>query len=166
MEAADREDPFQHVGRLIRIRLVEHALVAGPDSAGLVRVDSRDNENLVCDFVLNGAQTGDIVDDGILVVCGAGADDEQAAAVLSFENILQHFIALCLELFDFSADRVFFLDLFRGRKLSVKTHVHLFHNNTPYAVRFFCSGIILYHQRENYSTILFCFKAIKGEPDK
>ena len=73
------------------------------------------------------------------MVCGAGADDEQAAAVLSLENILQHFIALCLELFDFFADRVLFLDLFRGRKFSVKTHIHLFHNNFSFNCRdYYC----------------------------
>ena len=30
---------------------------------------------------------------------------------------------------------------------------------------FSCPGIILYHQREDYSTILFCFKAIKNGLD-
>ena len=62
---------------------MEHTFVAGADGPRLVRVDARDDEDLVCYSVLELAQTQDVVDHRVFVVGGAGADDQEETVVLA-----------------------------------------------------------------------------------
>ena len=64
----DGDEALEHVGRGARVRLVEHALVAGARGAGLVGVDAGHDDYLVGHLLLHPAQARDVVDHGVLPV--------------------------------------------------------------------------------------------------
>ena len=106
---------------------MQHALVAGPDCAGLVRINSGNYDDLVSHFILDIAQSRYVLDDRILVIRGARADDQKTPWVSSLEDVLNDLISLRFELLYFLPDRILLLHLERSRQLSVEYHIHFFH---------------------------------------
>ncbi len=81
MELPDGNQPLEHIRGGVGVRLVEHTLVARTGGPGLVGVDPRDDEQLVFHLFLDGDQTGDIIQNAVLPVGRAGADDQGQTAV-------------------------------------------------------------------------------------
>jgi len=75
------------VGGPVGVGLVEHALVAVARRAGLVGVDARDDEDLFGDALLDAAEAGNVVDDGVFAVRGARPDDEEEAGGGAREDV-------------------------------------------------------------------------------
>ena len=81
MELPDGNQAFQHIRGGVGVRLVEQTLVARAGGPGLVGVDTRDDEQLVFHLFLDGDQAGDIIQNAVLPVGRAGADDQGQTAV-------------------------------------------------------------------------------------
>ena len=71
------DEPCHEIGLFLGIGLVDDALVALPGGAGLVGVDSGNQYQLVLHLVVHLRKAAYVVADGVLVVCGTGADDDQ-----------------------------------------------------------------------------------------
>ena len=113
VEAADGDDALEHVGLFARVGLVEHALVARAVGARLVRVDARDDQDLILDLFLQGDEAADIVHHAVLAVGRAGADDEHQAAVTPVEDRAHLFHARLTHLGDLFRDGELFFNVHR-----------------------------------------------------
>ena len=81
------DDPGQHVFLPFGIGLVGHALVAHPDGPGFVGVDPGNDVQGIFHLFLDFGQTVAIVHHSVLIVRGAGTDDQQKAAVFPGEDV-------------------------------------------------------------------------------
>ena len=98
VHAADGLDAFHHILIAFRVWLVEHAFVAFADGSRLIRVDSWHNEELVLHFVSDFRKACAVVEDGRLIVCRAGADDEEKSVVFAGHDVLDGFVSFCFQL--------------------------------------------------------------------
>ena len=103
---------------------MQQSLVACAGRAGLVGIDARDDENFVLDLLLHLAQTADIIQHRVGVICRAGADNEQEPVILAGEDIADDLGAFFYDLLHFRRDRIHFFRFLRNRQLSFKFHVH------------------------------------------
>ena len=92
------DDACQHILAFFRIRLMEHSLIADALGPWLVRIDSRNDENLILDLLLHLHKAGHIFQHRILAVGRARPDDKKKAIILSIENILDDPVAFLLHL--------------------------------------------------------------------
>ena len=77
---------LKQVGGSLGVGVVEKTLVAGALGAGLIGVDARDDDQLVLDLVGHDGKTGHVVQDRVLAIGRAGANDQQATRVLAAHN--------------------------------------------------------------------------------
>ena len=75
-----------------RIRLVYDTFIAFSGGAGLIGIDPGNEDQTVCYFFLEACQAGYVVTDRVLVVCRAGADDNQKFIGFSGENTADLFV--------------------------------------------------------------------------
>ena len=94
VQLADGDDTLEQVGLCARVGLMKNSLVAVAGRTGLVGVDTGDDVDTVDDLVLKPAQTRDVVDNAVLVVCRAGSDDKQETIVLAGEYLLYLVVSL------------------------------------------------------------------------
>ena len=125
----DRDDPCQHVFRLLRIRLVQHSFVSDAFCARLVRIDPRNDEDFVFHLLLHTGKSCHVLQNSIFPVRGAGTDNQQKPFVLPCKDIFDFLIPFLFKLFNALGKRVLVLQLLRNRKLPHKFHLH-FHNNS------------------------------------
>ena len=78
------DEAVEHVGLLLRVRLVEHTLVASAGGAGLVGVHPGNDENTLLHPLRRVPQPGHVVEDAVLPIRRAGPDDEQEPLVFRF----------------------------------------------------------------------------------
>ena len=97
MKLPDSDDTAQHVLLFLRIRLVQHALVAEAHRTRFVCVDSRHDKYLVLHLILNISQTSDILHYRILIVRRTRSDDQQKLVRLARKNILELPVTVCSE---------------------------------------------------------------------
>ena len=130
------QDTFEKVRSLIRIRLVEHALIAFTRRSRLIRVDTRNDDDLVLYLFLQRTKAGDIVDNGIFIIRGAWSDDEHEFIRETFNDSL--YFSLCIDdcLFHLGRNGIDLLDLLRKRQFF---HIFRVHSVSPSTVicRFF-----------------------------
>ena len=124
VELADGDDALEHIGPVLGVRLVKHALIAHAGRARLVGVDPRHDENAVLDPLLYFAQAIEIVQHAVLPVGRAGADDQQQTVVLAAEDRLLLPQPLFVSARHLGCQRVELLDLLRDRELADKFQVH------------------------------------------
>ena len=124
MQITDGDDTLEHIGTLVGIGLVEHALVAVARGAGLVGVNAGDDHDLIGHTVLYTAQSSDVIQHRLAVVCRAGADDEQEFIRFAAEDTGNLLIARRLDGRQLLADGVFCLDINRHGQFSVEMHIH------------------------------------------
>lgn len=75
VELADGDQAFQKIRLFLRVRLVEHALVAFACCPGFIGIDTRYHNDFVSNLLLNPCQTVNIFHDRLFTVSGAWADN-------------------------------------------------------------------------------------------
>ena len=126
VELADGDDALVEVGLLLRIRLVHHALVAVAGGAGLVGVDSGDEDEPVLHLFLYLCQTVHIITDRVLAVRGAGPHDHQELVAVSRKYVADLLVSLCFQCRQLRGQRELLLDLVRGRQDAYILKSHIF----------------------------------------
>ncbi len=121
----DADDARQHVLGFLRIRLMEHSLVAQTDGAGLVRVDTGNDEDLVLDLVGDFCHTIHVVQNSVFPISRTRADHKDEFFLLALEDVLDFLVSLLLRLGDFRSDRELFLYFKRSGKLALEIHCHI-----------------------------------------
>ena len=94
---ADSDNTAQHILFTLGRRLVQHTLIAYADSTRLVGVQTRYDKNFVLHLFLQLGQTINIVQHSVLVIAGAGTDNQQKAVILACKNILYSLVTLQLQ---------------------------------------------------------------------
>ena len=84
----DGDDARQHILFPRGIGLVEHSLVADALGPRLVRIDSGDDKYLFLHLLLDPGKPCHIVEDRVLPVRGAGADDKKESLIPAEDDIL------------------------------------------------------------------------------
>lgn len=96
MHMADGVQALCHTWPLLRVRLMEHALVAVTGGTRLVGVDTRYDNKTVFGLFLDIDQAAGVVQDRILVIGGTRSDDDQKFVAFSADNpsLLPHHVLL------------------------------------------------------------------------
>ena len=128
---AHGDDAFEQVGLCVGIGLMDKTLVTVTGGARLVRVDARDDQQLVGHFLLHGHQARNVVEDAVLVVRRTRTDDERHLVAFAFEDGFQLRSALLDHAGQLARQRIHFLRLHRDRKLPLEIHVHHVHAGKP-----------------------------------
>ena len=124
VELPDRDDPLEHIRPLLRIRLVEQALVAVSGRSRLIRIYPRNDQDPVLHFFLHSGEPLHIVEHAVLVVRGAGSDDQQELVALSREDLLDLRVAFFLDPAYVPCEGIHLLHFHRYSKFSLKFHIH------------------------------------------
>ena len=77
MHLADRYQSCEHVRCLFWIRLMDHTFVTLTGSTRFIRINARNDQNLVCYFVLYFAQAKKIIADRILIISRTWTNDRK-----------------------------------------------------------------------------------------
>lgn len=112
---ADCDDAAEHILLALRVRLMQHALVADADRARLARVEARHDEDLVLDLFLHRNKAVHVIEDSLFIIRRARTDDEQEAVVLARDDIRDFLVALHLDLLDTVIYRKLLHELLRCR---------------------------------------------------
>lgn len=99
---------------LFGIRLGNHSLVAFSGGAGLVGVDTGDQDQLVLHLLVHLGKSCYIVAHGICIVCGTGTDDDQKFIALAGKDLSDLGVSLFLQRRNGGRDGILFADLGRG----------------------------------------------------
>ena len=145
---ADGVKTLSHARTLLRIRLMEHALVAVTGGTRFVGVDTRYNDKTVFGLFLNIDQAAGVIQNCVFVICGTRSDEYQELITFSADDFFYFFITFCFASYELRRKRELLFDLCRGRQLVYEFECHncspRFVNNAPQqAVRQF----VCYHDR-------------------
>ena len=121
---ADGVQALCHTWPLLRVRLMEHALVAVTGGTWLVGVDTRYDNKAVFGFFLDIDQAAGVVQDRILVIGGTRSDDDEKFIAFSADNLLNFFITFSLVGNELRRKRELFLDLCRSRQFVYEFECH------------------------------------------
>ena len=124
VQAAYRHKSAKHIGRCVRVALVEHPLIPDTGRARLVGVNAGDYKDLILHLFLHLAQTHDIIEHGVLAVGGAGTDDKYKAVVITGEHAAYLGIVFRLFLFHLLGEGIHIHDLLGGGKSAFEFHIH------------------------------------------
>ena len=122
---ADGHEPLEDIRIGDRIGLMEHALVSSSGSAGLVGIDTGDDDDLVLDLVLDGTQASYVVEHRILPVCGTRADNKYQLVGLTAQNVTDLLVIKFLGFQPLVRGRIHFLYFLGVEKLPLENHVHM-----------------------------------------
>ena len=122
---ADGDDAVQQVGRLVGAGLVQHPLVARARRARLVGVDARDDDEPFGELLLQGHEAGDVLADGIFVICRAGPDDDDEFIRLAREHVADGGVARGLDGGKLRREGELRLEFVRRGERRVLPHRHL-----------------------------------------
>ena len=75
VQAADRADPGEHIGPLLRVRLMQHALIALTRRTWLVRIDTWHDHDLILHLVRNLLQAIAVLEYRIRMICRTWSDN-------------------------------------------------------------------------------------------
>ena len=150
VEAADGDDALQHVHILFGIGLVQQALVAVAGGAGLVGVDTGDQDQTVFHLLLQARQSLAVIHHRIFPVCGAGADDQHHLVALAGENVGDLLVTGGLDGGQLGGQGIPFLDLHGDGELSLEVHISHGRN------LFICKLYTLYHAMGTIAITIFC----------
>ena len=124
MELAYGNQALEHIRRVERVRLMEHSLVTGTRSAGLVGIDARDDEDAVLHLFLHLAEPGNIVNDGIAPVRRTGTDDEQQSVIPPLEDVGNLAVVFLFGQSPFFRNGVHLLHFLRDKEFPLENHIH------------------------------------------
>ena len=123
MHMAHGDQSLDHIRLFQRIGLGRNALIAITGRTRLIRIDAGNHQDLILDLLLHRNQAGDIVNDRILPIRRAGADDQQQPMILTGENICDLLIPPRLGCRPLLGERNGLLHLFGRGKLAEKFHI-------------------------------------------
>ena len=123
VHTADGFDAFHHVFIAFGVWLVEHAFVSFADGSRLIRVDSGYDEELVLHFICDFRKARAVVEDGRLIVCRAGTDDEEKSVVFAGHDVLDDLVSFCFHLSVWCAQRDLLLHFNRFRQFADESHL-------------------------------------------
>ncbi len=126
MQSPDGLDTLHNIWFLLRVRLMDHTFVSHSIGAGLVGVDPGDDEDLLFDCFLDPGQPGNIITDRILIMGGAGTDNEQEQLFSLVKIPLMTWSLSFLSLVEFLRKRHGIQDFLRGRYFSNIFEAHDF----------------------------------------
>ena len=124
MQLPDGDEALEHIRLILRVRLVQHPLVALAGGTGLVGIAAGDNENLIFHLLLHPAQPLHIVQHAVRMVGRAGPDDQQQALVLAGEDFFQLDIPLFKTAGHLPGEGIHLLHLGGNGELAHEFHVH------------------------------------------
>ena len=124
MHAANGLDALEQVVSRLGIGVVQQALIAGALGTRLVGVDAGDDEQALADAVLQLGEACHVIEDGVLAIGRAGADDEHAAVILAAENGRDLGIEFALRLDEVGTKRHLLADLFGDGQQTLEFHGH------------------------------------------
>ena len=128
MQFADGDDARQQVLPLVRVGLVQHALVAHALGAGFVGVHPGYDHQTVPDLLFNLRKPVHVVQHGVLPVSGAGADDQQQAVVCASEDVRDLTVPRRLPALHFFPNRIVPQQLLGQGHPAHEFHLHLNHS--------------------------------------
>ena len=124
MQLPDGDEALEHIRLMLRVRLVQHTLVALAGGAGLIGIAAGDDENFILHLLLHPAQPLHIVQHTVRMVGRAGTDDQQQALVLAGEDIFQLNIPLFKAASHLPGEGIHLLHLGGDGELAHEFHVH------------------------------------------
>ena len=77
MHFADSNQSCEHVRSFLRVRLMDHTLVTLACSTWFIRINARNDQNLICYFVLYFAKAKKIIADRILIISRTWTNDRK-----------------------------------------------------------------------------------------
>lgn len=98
---------------------MDNTLVAVAGGAGLIGVDSRNQDQAVGYLVVDFCKTVDIIADRIFVICRAGTDDNQQLVAFAGEDIADLGIAFLLDRNQRIRNRILLPDFIGSRKFLI-----------------------------------------------
>lgn len=101
------------------VGLMDNTLVAVAGGAGLIGVDSRNQDQAVGYLVVDLCKTVDIIADRIFVICRAGTDDNQQLVAFAGEDIADLGIAFLLDRNQRIRNRILLPDFIGSRKFLI-----------------------------------------------
>ena len=125
MHLPDGDDARQQVLFPVHVRLVQHSLVADAPGPRLVGIDPRDNHQPFLHLPGQLRQAVHVVQDRVLPVRRARADDQQEAVVLPCQDLPDLPVAVRLPLLQFGRYRIVSHQLLRLRHPPDKLHLHV-----------------------------------------
>jgi len=124
MKFPNRNQSLQKVRRLIWSWLVQHPFVALSCGSWLIRINPRDQNQLVFYFLIQSGKPFHVFADRVLIVRGTRAHNDEKLVRISSENILDLTVPYRFFLFHFSCHRIFLFQIFRLRKSGLYFHCH------------------------------------------
>ena len=124
MHFAHGNESGQEVGLLLRIRLMDDALIALPGSPGFIGINSGNQNQLVLYFFIYFRQPADVIADGIFIVCRAGADNDEKLTASTGDHSSDFGISLPLDFRETRGKRMLLSDLLRGGQMGYKLKAH------------------------------------------
>ena len=125
MKFTNSNDALVHIRLCFRVRLMQHTFVTLTGGAGLVGIDSRNDNDFVRDLIRNFAQSGDILQNRLAMVSRAWADYKDKFIRLPIEHRFDVGISLGFYLcHTLGQGKLGFYILGNG-KFSVESHLHV-----------------------------------------
>ena len=124
MQMADGVKAFSHAWTLLRVRLMEHALVAVTGGTRFVGVDTRYDNQAVFGLFLNVDQAAGVIQYCVLIICGTRSDEYQELITFSADDLFYFLITFCFACYELRRKRELFFDLCRGRQLVYEFECH------------------------------------------
>ena len=124
MQMADGVKAFSHAWTLLRVRLMEHALVAVTGGTRFVGVDTRYDNQAVFGLFLNVDQAAGVIQYCVLIICGTRSDEYQELITFSADDLFYFLITFCFACYELCWKRELFFDLCRGRQLVYELECH------------------------------------------
>ena len=87
MHATNGLDSFHHIFLPLRIRLVQHTFVPFTNGPRFIGINPGNNEKTILHFVRHLSQTAAIVQYSRLIICRAGADNQEESIILTGHNV-------------------------------------------------------------------------------
>ena len=92
MHLSHGDQTLLQIRLLLRVRLVHHTLIALPCGTRLICIDSRNQDQLILDLLLDLREAGDIIADGIFIISRTGTDDDKKSVRVPCNDIFDLFI--------------------------------------------------------------------------
>ena len=106
-----------------RVWLMKHAFIALAGGSGLIGIDPGNENELIGNLFLHTAKPGNVFQNRLTVIGGAGADDQNHFAAVPGEYVPDGLIPFRLDPGQLIGQRVLLLDILRDRQFSFKLHV-------------------------------------------
>ena len=116
MHFTNGNQPGKHIGCFFRIWLMNHTFVSFTCSTWLIGINSWNDQNFVCNFILHFTQTKKIITNSIFVIGRTWTDDCKKFIRFACKDITDLLISFCFQFLNCSIDGILVADLGRCRQ--------------------------------------------------